>query len=286
MLNLPRLNNLMFNYKKIIGMEEKISIAEINRLMEEAEQERREHRRVMRLVQQIKDEGWGAVSGLLTKEEQLHILRRRRYPEIHAMLQAYADLHLERFRDGQLKNLCEEAQREIFSWKGDEDLGSLFCYMVENNVLSPQVEKDFVLCCLPHPFWGSRFNKMQYLPETEVFVLRELQKKPPFACFDALTGYIRKWRLSMDAETELMKCIGIFANRDKYAMVLNVAKWYIQIHRCLCLPAERELIKSGNHDLIMFYIKEAKDGLSAKDELFERGNREEVEDFIFRYRMG
>ena len=52
----------MFNYKKIIGMEEKISIAEINRLMEEAEQERSEHRRVMRLVQQIKDEGWGAVS--------------------------------------------------------------------------------------------------------------------------------------------------------------------------------------------------------------------------------
>lgn len=276
----------MFNYKKIIGMEEKISIAEINRLMEEAEQERREHRRVMRLVQQIKDEGWGAVSGLLPKEEQLHILRRRRYPEIHAMLQAYADLHLERLRDGQLKNLCEEAQREIFHWKDNEDLNGLFHYMVENNVLSPQVEKDFVLCCLPQPLCKSRFNKMQYLPETEEFVLRELQKEPPFARFDGLTGYIRKWRLSMDAETELMKCVGIFADRDKYAMVLDVAKWYIQIHRRLCLPAERELIKSGNHDLIMLYIKEAKDGLSAKDELFERGNREEVEDFIFRYRMG
>lgn len=269
-------------------MEEKISIAEINRLMEEAEQERREHRRVMRLVQQIKDEGWGAVSGLLPKEEQLHILRRRRYSEIYAMLQAYADLHLERLRDGQLKNLCEEAQREIFRWKDDKDLDGLFCYMVENNVLSPQVEKDFVLCCLPHPFWGSRFNKMQYLPETEEFVLRELQKEPPFARFDALEEYTKKWRLSMEAETELMKCVGIFADRDKkaYALVLDVAKKYIQIHRRLYLPAERELIKSGNHDLIMFYIKEAKDGLSAKDELFERGNREEVEDFIFRYRMG
>lgn len=278
----------MFNYKKIIVMEEKISIAEINRLMEEAEQERSEHRRVMRLVQQIKDEGWGAVSGLLPKEEQLHILRRRRYPEIHAMLQAYADLHLERLRDGQLKNLCEEAQREIFSWKDNEDLDGLFCYMVENNLLSPQVEKDFVLCCLPQPLCKSRFEKMQYLPETEEFVLRELQKESPFARFDALTGYIRKWRLSMEAETELMKCVGIFADRDKkaYALVLDVAKKYIQIHRRLYLPAERELINSGNHDLIMLYIKEAEDGLSAKDELFVRGNREEVEDFIFRYRMG
>ena len=269
-------------------MEEKISIAEINRLMEEAEQERSEHRRVMRLVQQIKDEGWGAVSGLLSKEEQLHILRRRRFPEIHAMLQAYADLHLERFRDGQLKNLSEETQREIFSWKDNRDFNDLFCYMVENNLLSPQVEKDFVLCCLPQPLCRSRFKKMQYLPETEVFVLRELQKKPPFACFNTLEEYTKKWRLSMDAETELMKCVGIFADRDKkaYALVLDVAKWYIKIHRRLYLPAERELIKSGNHDLIMLYIKEAEDGLSAKDELFERGNREEVEDFIFRYRMG
>ena len=269
-------------------MEEKISIAEINRLMEEAEQERSEHRRVMRLVQQIKDEGWGAVSGLLSKEEQLHILRRRRFPEIHAMLQAYADLHLERFRDGQLKNLSEETQREIFSWKDNEDLDGLFCYMVENNLLSPQVEKDFVLCCLPQPLCKSRFEKMQYLPETEEFVLRELQKEPPFARFDALEEYTKKWRLSMDAETELMKCVGIFADRDKkaYALVFDVAKKYIQIHRRLYLPAERELIKSGNHDLIMLYIKEAEDELSAKDELFERGNREEVESFIFRYRMG
>ena len=48
-------------------------------------------------------------------------------------------------------------------------------------------------------------------------------------------------------------------------------------------PAQREMVKSGDSELIMSYILFSKRGLEAEEELLERGNREEVEAYFKRY---
>lgn len=272
-------------------MEEKISIAEIQQLLQEAESERQTHRRIMRLIYENRHSVQCLARTLVPISYQQQIIKRRRPDEIEAMLEAYANLGLHSLPNTQNLNLSEDAQAEIWSWLDYENaqansleyqLYRLCWYMLENNLLSPETEQKLVQ---RYAFMPRRYDKIQYLEQTEVFMLQELERNMDFFTFQDLVGYLSRHRLHRDAETGLMGLKQI--KKDGQAVSgSEVIECYLKRYKNLRMDAQRELINRGDHNLIMLYIKESEYGLDASNELFERGNRAEVEAFIARYRLG
>lgn len=244
-------------------MEEKISVAEISRLRETAEEERKQHHAVMEKIEQQKS---GKKN--ISSEEQMAIIKRGNKTEIKAMLEVF----------GTKTPLSSEAQMHIYNHSSESD--KIKDWMIENCIWCWELEKLLI----------DKKTKIQrkLSSQAEVYMLQQsLEESRNTNNLDgvkAVAKYLNKHELSPEGQKELMSYLNLGSGRDSLIdKCEQCVRDYILKHKDLCIDAQRLLIKSGNHNAIMDYIQESIKGLEAEDELLERGNRKEVETYFARY---
>ena len=130
--------------------------------------------------------------------------------------------------------------------------------------------------------------KKRLSPKAEVFLLthclHEGKEQDSDSSLFPVQEYLEKNRLSPLGQQTLMTYLNVGGGRDSFIDACrNCVKTYVERYKELFLPAQREMVKSGDSELIMSYILFSKRGLEAEEELLERGNREEVEAYFKRY---
>lgn len=246
-------------------MEEKISVAEISRMREAAEEERRKHREIMAKIAQHRTEK------VLTDEEQMAIVKRGNKTEITKMLEVF----------GESYPLSHEVQLYIYKHAGSNDV---ICeQMLKNGHWCLELEKEIINKGLS----ALRVQK-KFSPQAEVYLLQQSlaksQDRHTLAYLEDVENYLASNPLSPLGEKELMSYLKVEYGKDSLIdKCEQCVRDYILKHKDLCIDAQRLLIKSGNHNAIMDYIQESIKGLEAEDELLERGNRKEVETYFARY---
>lgn len=253
----------MSNQLRCTIMEEKISVAEISRLREAAEEERKHHRSVMKEIEQQK-----SGEKVMSPEEQMEIITRGNKTEIKAMLEAF----------GMKSPLSSKVQLYIYYHSLKED--KIREWMLENCLLSFELEQLLI---------DNNLQIQRKLsPQAEMYMLQQkLNKSRNWALgyyMDEVEKYLDKYELSPEGQSTLMSYLNIGYGRDSLIdKCEKIVKDYIGKYKQLTIDAQRLLIKSGNHVAIMSYIREALKGLEAEDELLERGDRKEVEAYFARY---
>lgn len=244
-------------------MEEKISVAEISRLREAAEEERKKHHSVMQAIEQQKS---GEMN--MSSEEQMAIIKRGNKTEIKAMLEAF----------GMKTPLSSEVQ--LYIYNHSYAACGIKGWMIENCLLCLELEKLQI----------DKKAKIQrkLSPKAEVYLLEHnlstCRNLNNLSYIEEVENYLNKYELSLEGQKELMNYLNIGYGRDSLIdKCEQCVRDYIFKYKALCLEAQRLLIKSGNHNAIMDYIQESSKGLEAEDELMERGNRKEVETYFARY---
>ncbi len=244
-------------------MEEKISVAEISRLREFAKVERKKHQFIMRRIEQQKSE-----ETILSPEEQMEIVKRGNTTEIRSMLEAFGINHL----------LSSEVQIYIYNHSVKED--RLCDWMLKNCLWSLELEKILID--------NNAKIQRKLSPQAEVYLLKQnletSQNLNNLSYIEAVEIYLHKHELSLSGQKELMSYLNLSYGRDSLIdKCKKIVKDYIFQYKNLNIVAQRLLIQSGNHDVIMHYIQDSIKGLEAEEELLERGNRKEVEAYFARY---
>lgn len=246
-------------------MEEKISVAEISRLREAAEEERKTHQTIMRKIKQQKT---GEAD--LSPDEQMKIVKRGNATEIRSMLEAFG-----------IKGTIDE-KVQIYIYDNIIGYGEIREYMLENCQLCLNLEKRIIDKGM------HKYGKKHISPQAEVYLLKQSLTKSrdlnDISYILEVEQYIARYELSKAGQVELMSYLDIGYGRDSLIdKCEQCVRDYIFKYKALSLEAQRLLIKSGNHNAIMDYIQESSKGLEAEDELMERGNRKEVEAYFKRY---
>ncbi len=244
-------------------MEEKISVAEISRLREAAEAERKKHHSIMKEIEQQK-----SGEKILSSEEQMAIVKRGNKIEIQAMLEAF----------GMKTPLSSEVQ--LYIYNHSSTACGIKRWMIENCLLCLELEKLQI---------DTKVKiKRKLSSQAEVYLLQQSladsRDRYDKISIEAVETYLNKYELSSEGQIELMSYLNLGYGRDSLIdKCEQCVKDYIFKYKALCLEAQRLLIKSGNHNAIMDYIQESSKGLETEDELMERGNRKEVETYFARY---
>lgn len=264
---------------------EKISVAEISRLREAAEIERNTHHEVMNRISKISSVqvGFNWLPDGLPAKEQMQIVKRGNQKEIMALLTAYANLRMSSHDEERVErvNVAPEVQMYIFHQPIGFDAARI--YMLEHNRLCLDVETELIKKKMM-----SVIAKKRLSPKAEVFLLthclHEGKEQDSDSSLFPVQEYLEKNRLSPLGQQALMTYLNVGGGRDSFIDACrNCVKTYVERYKELSLPAQREMVKSGDSELIMSYILFSKRGLEAEEELLERGNREEVEAYFKRY---
>ncbi len=266
--------------------ESKISIAEIEELRKKAEVERQVRREIAKNIS-------GLQFGIaISAEQQMRIILRRNISEINEMLKAYAG------EDRGITRILDEDKIPLMSPKAQ-------LYIYEHWQKGPYHEIwDFLKVNVPYTdelaerlIKDGNFSAQQHLSEkAERYYLAYKLNDPK--CEEAIRGrcffsyffeeikeYFGKYGLTPENEVFLIEqYLNPRYHRDAYIdSCLEVVSHYIDCRKSLHIAGEKALIASGNHGLIMKYIKIAEEGMKAEKELFARGNREEVTAYFERY---
>lgn len=252
-------------------MEEKISVEEILQLRKKAEAERQRHHEIMCKIK---------YSGCAISDElQEEIVHRRREDEILAMLEKEPVI-------------TKSVQSYIYDEKNG--LPQSKDYMLRHTVLDLSIQQKLfdekVYLYLPEE--ENKCCSVKFSPAGEKYMVEQTLASCEH-CNQITTEltflniYIQQYQLSSLGDTALMKFLGVYTGRDStidtlQRFVIN----YIAQYEKLSERAEFELVNSGNHRCIMFYIQRAKklpSNSAFVTALEKRANKEEVTAFYKRY---
>lgn len=263
---------------------EKISAQEIEALRQRVMNEKKLHREILQSVEKLSQ------GNPLSPAQQFEILNRKREDEISAMFEAYekantlSDTPVSLDKDVQIflfEHRYEDACWDFAFGKLKEKLP--LCFAIEMKIIITRMRKDDMYCHLP---------PHQLSEPAEVFLLKEgltrakQGKESLSEVMDYLDAYAEV--LSKKGMQYLFKnylTITVNENDDNYlsSCCCGIMSKCIKAKGQLSKNFERRLISSGNHQLIMGYIRNAPQGLQCEKELFARANREEVIEYFKRY---
>ncbi|MBQ8750637.1 MAG: hypothetical protein IJZ30_03250 [Alphaproteobacteria bacterium] len=275
---------------------EKISVEEISLLEKRAKKERLLHQKIMLSIDR------GCV--LYDEKEMLHsadektmleIVERSRKDEIKALL--------ERYKNGSEPHwlrLPSSVQMKLYQWLTGGKTGvtepGLLTLMLENCRLCEELEKELIDVSFSLNQCQLR-QKLNYF-ENEVYFI---QKTLEFAdtidrieAFNCIEQYLNKYHLSRTTSEVCLieKFLSLTHGRDSVIdKAESIVKKYISYVKDYNAPntwqglSQLALIKSGNHNLIMHFLRTIPniDNFKAVKELQERANREEIEFYYQRY---
>ncbi len=267
---------------------EKISTEEILLLQEKADKERTIHREILQHIENTENSWKSGNNGDLQDEDvreeiQLLILKRERKDELMPLLKSYAQTRQESNSGYTKRVLSSEFQQKLYEKR--LFLVQAYCYMIENCVLSFEMEKNLI---------DSESNQAtaKKSKQGEVYLINKTfelaSKGNPLVAFDRIRAYFKVTHFSEVGELTLVKNVAsIKTGRDSYIDgSINLLKDYVSIYGFLTEEAEQALVESNSHELIMLYLENSKEGLKspqAVEKLLSRANRQEVELYFLRY---
>ncbi len=258
--------------------ENKISILEIEELRQKAEEERRVRRAIQAEIELAR------LGHPITEKSQMTTLLRGQDKEIVSMLEAYKEGNKQQHGF----TLCDSAQMYLYQnrYKSDS-LRKAWLVLLKNLPLCYQLEVKIV-------------QNASYYPETKLSAKAECllleDRLNDKRCQESISGnsffdvhfkairvYFEKFDLDQTSECYLMReFLSVKSGREQFIEnCRQVVSDYIRQKKRLSLDAERILIASGDHELIMQYIQTAV--LRSEAALLERGNREEVTAYFEHY---
>lgn len=251
----------------------KLSPEEIQALRVNAEKERATHASVMTNLSHV------ILSPTLQMTTLMSSYERHRIDEIMVLLDTYAIGGKKQYE------MATEVMQFIYD-HGDE-LPEVKTYMLQNNHLVYEIEKRIFDDKLA-PFFKDENGIITYpkfSPNAEVYMVTETLK----ACQKAnrltnelnfLNFYISKHELSSLAEVALTEFLFASHGRDSVLDSLQTfILGYLDHYGNVCRAAQLRIIQSGNHDVILYYIRHAQPLINAQeviDALMERADEEEV----------
>ncbi len=260
-------------------MEEKMSMAEIEKMRQRADQERNTRRDIQRAIKHLRE------GKMISFDTQLRVLQRGQKPEIEDMLRAYAGIDsVENLGvSNKVSLMSEEAQLFIYeNWKDSASpYHEFYEFMIED---IPYTDKLATRLIDNKEFTG--WQKLS--PDVECYYLDVMLAKSDdykAGFFDKVVRYFENNGLAPKTESMMIwKYLRVENPNPKYCQAChNVVRKYILSRKKLTEQGEHLLIDSGKHDLIMLYIHIAEEGLKEENKLFERGNREEITAYFERY---
>lgn len=256
--------------------QKKLTPEEIQELRINAEKERETHAEVMKNIRAT------VMSPKLQMNTLMSSYNRHRRDEIMALLKAYIP------KDKRYE-LSDEVK--LFIYNHGAEFSEIRLYMMVNNHLGFTLEK-----CIFDDSW-SPFKKMEdgklsyprFSPEAEVYIVKETMKR----CLNALkltdelsflTEYTNRYKLSVPAEIALTDFLFATNGRDSVLDALaSFVLGYLVAHQDITEEAQLRIIKSGNHEVIMYYITHSLKLLSAPDVLKALMDRADAEEVIAYY---
>lgn len=256
--------------------ESKISEAEIKNLRALAIKEKQTRSRMQEYITSVARNG-------LSAEQQMELIKRGKKDEILALLQAYAS-------DKATQKMSAAAQLYLYEKGEVGDNAEIYQFLLEKVPFSDEFAKRLIE---DHRFCSpiERFCVLQELsPEMQCYFLEykltdKAYHRTGLMVFKSIALYFNKYDFCEKAELYLLeKCLNPEPSRDSFMdSCYKLVREYFTCKKKLSLAGENVLIASGNHELILKYIKIAEQGLKAEDELLARGNREEVTAYFERY---
>lgn len=260
---------------------EKLSIAEIERLRNQAVAEKQKHCSILREIASQENTWLASGHNGMTEEFQLEILERNRQDEVKALLVSFARSDQEKTR----RMLSPSFQLKLYDKRNIRfDLVQI---MLQECLLCSELEKLLIDAGSPYiSDKKSEIGEEYLLNQSLVKHIKDDVK----TSFDVIEKYIKQHRLSPSAEELFVKTISsVRSGRDSIIDATEkLLKDYIRKYGELCENAENCLIKSNHHSLIMYYLENSKQSLSYKtsvDLLCERGNKKEVELYFRRFAL-
>lgn len=249
--------------------EETISAKEIAELKQSAEAKRILHREIMHEIILFASEGTKS----MLPERQLEIIKRGHEDEIMALLKAFKN-----------RKLSPEAQQYIYTHR--EQLSNAYAYMIEHMKLCFELEKQLFA-------YFKSGKQRRYSTEAEVYIVQKVMEEadeiPPVKTFLHLfKEYSTIYQMSDKAEELMVK--SFLTKKNGWDSVIDglrhCVEKYLETHKSFSAKAQQELIKTGDHSMILLYIQKAYNGLDdtkAVNLLLERANRAEIEAYYERY---
>jgi len=259
--------------------QKKLTPEEIQELRLNAEKERATHAEVMKNIKAT------VMSPTLQMTTLMSSYNRHRKDEIEAFLKAYTQ------KDKKYE-LSDEVK--LFIYEHGEEFSKIRLFMMTHNHLGFALEKRIF-----DDKW-SPFKKLEdgmlsyprFCPEAEVYIVKETMKN----CLKAnkltnelqfLTTYTNRYALSVPAEIALTDYLFATNGRDSVLDALaSVVLGYLVQHQAMTEEALLRIIKSGNHEVIMYYITHSLKLISAPkvlEALMDRADAEEVTAYYDRW---
>ena len=182
----------------------------------------------------------------------------------------------------------------LFIYNHRNELPEAYRFMLQNNRLFYELETRIFDDKIPPFFTDENGNKgyPKFDKKAEVYMV----SKTMTACekadklsdeLDFLSEYTRNNQLSDVAEVRLMDFLFVTAGRDSVPDTLQkFVLDYLKHYRSICYTAQKRLIQSGNHELIMYYIKNSREVIFDREvieALHERADEEEIRAYYDRY---
>ena len=265
---------------------DKLTIAEINLLRDEAEKERATHRSILKEISSY--ECIWKENGLDTMPEelQLQILERNRKDEIEPLLDSYAKELYSHLRGSTMKRELSTAfQLKLYEKRATK--GNLVYVLLTKCLVCLSLEKILIDSNSSHMFDPKSAEAEGYLVST---LIEKAKKYDDASLFDTIGRYYRLRRFQDSSENLFVEFISsIKTGRDStFDAAEKLLKDYISSYDYLTESAENTLVSKCNHALIMYYLENSKKGLSYQssvDLLLKRANKEEIELYFKRYSM-
>lgn len=266
--------------------ESKISTAEIKNLRALAEKEKQTRRRMQEYITSVRRDG-------LSAEQQMELVKRGKKDEILALLKTYSDC----VTIWANRKMSAEAQLYLYEKGNIGDNVEIYQLLLNKVPFTDELAKRLI----DDKKFGSSIGDFCVLQELSPamqcyfleYKLTYEACQQPACCsiqgipvdFRQIVQYFNEYDFCEKAEVYLLeKCLNPMPFSEMYIEgCYNLVKKYITFKEKLSLAGEKALIASGKHKLILKYIKIAKNGLKAEDELLARGNREEVTAYFERY---
>lgn len=251
-------------------MQEKISAEELQQLRENAKQEHLLHQKIMQMI---------SAGVILTEVQQMEVVTRNKKSEVMALLKCNVPI-------------VESVQLYIYDDKNH--LPEAKDYMIKNIQLEPAVEKkifDDRLAIYWDAEEGNNCYPPRFSPAGEQYMVKETLAK----CLQCdhitdellfLHNYLQKYQLSPVADNALVSFLAVSASENVMEALKRLVMDYIIRYEQLSYIAELSMVKAGNHEVIMLYIKRSKQIITSNaviEALEERANRDEIVAFYERY---
>ena len=268
---------------------------EIQQLSKKAEQERGLHNMIIHDIQALRglrQEDGSFPSIPLSAERQMQILTRGRRDEIMRMLGAYSEL-----TRVDAMGFTPQAQMYIYEngrkTECPDVMAEALKFMLEYCYIHYPVEEKLI-----DNAWSIWFDsnsgkflwprKKKMSAKAEIYIIQKTKSEASWRTKDT-TGFLKRYmeyKLEPEAEAELIQLLKVTNARDSTIQNFQQLVRYYMKETPLSAKGQRALVATGDHDFIVFFIKEAPKSFtdqSAIDALKKRRNREEIETFYARY---